>query len=139
MWFNPFLAQVDVMCGTETGFGASCQVVAGVTNRETTALDANGQAFGPPQDSYWPRSMLAMLVTAAVLIILSVQLVSPTRRWRLRRSKRGVAAAEAAGPSWGDPAVAPAQAGPAPDPTDPPATSDPADPPQPPQPTGATS
>ena len=33
MWFNPFVAQVDVMCGTETGFGGSCQVIAGVTNQ----------------------------------------------------------------------------------------------------------
>ena len=38
MWFNPFLAQVDVMCGTETGFGASCQVVAGVTNQQANAV-----------------------------------------------------------------------------------------------------
>jgi ABC-type transport system involved in multi-copper enzyme maturation permease subunit len=105
MWFNPFLAQVDVMCGTETGFGASCQVVAGITNREVNQFDANGQAFGPPRDSYWPRSLAAMLITATILIILSVQLVSPTRRWRLRRSRRG-AAAVAAGPAWGEPAAA---------------------------------
>jgi ABC-type transport system involved in multi-copper enzyme maturation permease subunit len=99
MWFNPFLAQVDVMCGTETGFGASCQVVAGITNRQVDQFDANGQAFGPPRDSYWPRSMLAMVITAAILIILSVQLVSPTRRWRLRRSRRAAPTA-AAGPEW---------------------------------------
>ena len=32
MWFNPFVAQVDVMCGTESGIGGSCQVIAAVTN-----------------------------------------------------------------------------------------------------------
>ncbi len=106
MWFNPFLAQVDVMCGTETGFGASCQVVAGVTNREVDAFDASGQAFGPPRDSYWPRSLLAMIVTAAILIVLSVQLVSPTRRWRLRRPRRAAVPEPAAGPAWADAAAA---------------------------------
>ena len=101
MWFNPFVAQVDVMCGTETGFGSSCQVIAGVTNRQVNAFDPNGEAFGPPRDSYWPRSLVAMIGVAAVLIVLSVQLVSPTRRWRIRRSRPR--AAVAAGPAWGDP------------------------------------
>jgi hypothetical protein len=98
MWFNPFLAQVDVMCGTETGFGTSCQVVAGVTNHEQSALDANTQAFGPPRDSYWPRSLLAMVAAAVVLIVLSVQLVSPTRRWRLRRPRPSGGAAAVRSP-----------------------------------------
>ena len=90
MWFNPFVAQVDVMCGTETGFGTSCQVVGGVTNAQGAAFPNNGEAFGPPRDSYWPRSLLAMLAVSVVLIILSVQLVSPTRRWRIRRRRKAV-------------------------------------------------
>jgi ABC-type transport system involved in multi-copper enzyme maturation permease subunit len=96
MWFNPFVAQVDVMCGTETGFGSSCQIVAAVTN--SNAFQAAGaNDFGVPRDSYWPRSLAAMLVTALVLIALSVQLVSPTRRWRLRvpRWRRRPAGSEA--------------------------------------------
>ena len=44
--------------------------------------------FGVTRDTYWPRSLAAMLITALVLIVLSVQLVSPTRRWRLRRPRR---------------------------------------------------
>jgi len=40
MWFNPFVAQVDVMCGTETGFGSSCSVIAGVTNDLTSKVKA---------------------------------------------------------------------------------------------------
>jgi hypothetical protein len=58
-----------------------------------------------------------MLITAAILIILSVQLVSPTRRWRLRRTRRAGAAAATAtatGPEWAEAAEAvptqPAQA-----------------------------
>jgi ABC-type transport system involved in multi-copper enzyme maturation permease subunit len=87
MWFNPFVAQVDVMCGTETGFGGSCSVIAGITGNNPNAfLNGAGVAndFGVPHDTYWPRSLAVMLVTALVLIVLSVQLVSPTRRWRLR-------------------------------------------------------
>ena len=99
MWFNPFVAQVDVMCGTETGFGASCQVIAGVTNRNGNAFDANGQPFGQPRDSYWPRSLAAMIIVALVLIVLSVQLVSPTRRWRLIPARRTTSSGK--GVMWG--------------------------------------
>ena len=97
MWFNPFVAQVDVLCGTETGFGASCQIVAAVTDQEAMFNgDFNGE-FGVERDTYWPRSVAAMLVTALVLLVLSVQLVSPTRRWRIRlpRPRRRPAGSEA--------------------------------------------
>jgi ABC-type transport system involved in multi-copper enzyme maturation permease subunit len=96
MWFNPFVAQVDVMCGTETGFGSSCQIVAGVTNDNGFAGGINND-FGVPKDTYWPVSIAAMLATAVLLIVLSVQLVSPTRRWRFRlpRPRRRPAGSEA--------------------------------------------
>ncbi len=83
MWFNPFVAQVDVMCGTETGFGSSCQIIAGITN-ENGFLGGVNNDFGVPKDTYWPVSIAAMLVTALLFIVLSAQLVSPTRRWRIR-------------------------------------------------------
>jgi ABC-type transport system involved in multi-copper enzyme maturation permease subunit len=97
-WWNPFVAQVDVMCGTETGFGASCQIIAGVTGNDQGAFnDVNGNGnFGPKRDSYWPRSLAAMAITALILILASVQLVSPTRRWRIRRGRRRTAPAEGA-------------------------------------------
>ena len=96
MWFNPFVAQVDVMCGTETGFGSSCQIIAGVTN-DNGFVNGVANDFAVPKDTYWPVSIAAMLVTALVLIVLSVQLVSPTRRWRIRlpRPRRRPAGSEA--------------------------------------------
>jgi hypothetical protein len=39
------------------------------------------------RDSYWPRSAAALLVTALLLVLLAVQLVSPTRRWRIFRRR----------------------------------------------------
>ena len=91
MWFNPFVAQIDVICGTETGFGGTCSIISGVTRQDVVG----DQQFGVPRDSYWPRSLAAMGAVSVLLIILSVQLVSPTRRWRFhlprprRRQARG--------------------------------------------------
>jgi hypothetical protein len=91
LWFNPFIAQLDVVCGTETAFGSSCQIIGGVTNQQPVFGDVPGgfeQQFGVRRDSYWPRSLLAMSIAALILIVVSVQLVSPTRRWQLRRRRR---------------------------------------------------
>jgi hypothetical protein len=52
------------------------------------------QPFGIKRDAFWPRSVAAWLVLSVVLIVASVQLVSPTRRrlpWRTRRTRRGTA------------------------------------------------
>ena len=67
----------------------SCQIIAGVTNQQAAFVDnGTGGVNGVGRDSYWPRSLAAMVITALVLIVLSVQLVSPTRRWRLRGRRR---------------------------------------------------
>ena len=42
------------------------------------------QQFGVSRNAFWPRSVAAWLVLSAILIAISVQLVSPTRRWRMR-------------------------------------------------------
>ncbi len=39
------------------------------------------------RDTFWPRAAAAWLVMSAVLVLLSVQLVSPTRRWRIFRRR----------------------------------------------------
>ncbi len=90
LYLNPFVSQLDVICGTETDFGWSCQIVGGVTSRDIGAVPFDGGigAFGPPRDSFWPRSMAAAAIVTLLLIVLTVQLVSPTRRWRLRRPRR---------------------------------------------------
>ena len=49
MWFNPFVAQVDVICGTETGFGGSCSVIAAVTNNQDGAFNPDGEASDRPR------------------------------------------------------------------------------------------
>lgn len=113
MWFNPFVAQVDVVCGTDVN-GGTCQVISGITGaQQDFAVQGGGgpippgagvaqpgfapqpgvvfgQPFGFPHDTFWPRSLAAMVVASIILVVLSVQLVSPTRRWRLRlpRSRR---------------------------------------------------
>jgi ABC-type transport system involved in multi-copper enzyme maturation permease subunit len=91
LYFNPFVAQVDVICGTETGFGGTCQVIAAVTDFDSVANGGIGdQAFAVDRDTFWPRAAAAMIAAAVILVVLSVQLVSPTRRWRLRRGRRQV-------------------------------------------------
>jgi hypothetical protein len=99
MWFNPFVAQLDVVCGTDTAYGASCSIVNAVTNQAGAGDQIGGvdQGFGIPRDSYWPRSLFAMAAVSVLLIILSVQLVSPTRRWHLHvpRPRRRPAGSDA--------------------------------------------
>ena len=117
VWLNPYFAQADVMCGVEDGFGDWCSRVAFVTDRPVfgqstdvlpgrpVAAPAVGgvpgigsepsiapepplvEAFGVVRDTFWPRSVAAWLVVAAALAIASVQLVTPTRRWRPRLSR----------------------------------------------------
>jgi len=92
MYFNPFVAEIDVVCGTETGYGGSCSIIGVITNRNLNAPDVVSgpggvvDQFGVTRDTYWPRSLLAMAVVSVILVVLSVQLVSPTRRWRRPRA-----------------------------------------------------
>jgi ABC-type transport system involved in multi-copper enzyme maturation permease subunit len=92
LYLNPFVAQADVICNTETGFGFFCSAIGTVTDRQLVGFAQPGEGdggiapdqFGVVRDSFWPRSLAAWLVLTVVLIVLSVQLVTPTRRWRLR-------------------------------------------------------
>jgi len=102
VWLNPYFAQADVMCGVEDGFGEWCGRVAFVTERPIfgglrptlpvdpgTGFGPGGvvndvQPFGVVRDSFWPKSAIAWLAMAFVLVVASVQLVTPTRRWRPR-------------------------------------------------------
>ncbi len=109
-WLNPYFAQADVMCGVEDGFGDWCGRVAFVSQRpvfggiapfptvepggqpaiepgfpDVGVVGGEVQPFGVVRDSFWPKSAIAWLGLAAVLIVASVQLVTPTRRWRPSR------------------------------------------------------
>ena len=117
LWYNPFAAQYDVICGASDGYGGWCSRLADLTNGAISigigggatggavtapgvgvdtsggaAVDIGGkvvadvapvQPFGIRRDTFWPRSVAAWLALSAVLVLASVQLVSPTRRWRI--------------------------------------------------------
>jgi ABC-type transport system involved in multi-copper enzyme maturation permease subunit len=130
LWYNPFAAQYDVICGASDGYGGWCSRLAEVTNGAISIGIGGGatggstivpadvgkidptvrlglpvdkaivndvapvQPFGIRRDTFWPRSVAAWMILSVVLILASVQLVSPTRRWRpgfLRRPPRGAA------------------------------------------------
>ena len=132
-YLNPFIAQADVMCGTEASFGGGwCSAVntlvptndgivfvqdpgfgpapapgfaepgvivddkggvivedvnVGGGGRDGIAVEPN-QPFGVQRDALWPKSVVTWLILSVVFIALSVQAVSPTRRWRPRRPSR---------------------------------------------------
>jgi ABC-type transport system involved in multi-copper enzyme maturation permease subunit len=128
-FLNPFLAQVDVLCGTETSFGGWCSLEAQLLQNQNEQffnggmpvpapmplveplrreigvvavpdvgfapgdIDVAPAPFGVNRDAFWPKSVVAWLVLSALLLLLTVQFVSPTRRWTLRRGRRGSVAA----------------------------------------------
>jgi ABC-type transport system involved in multi-copper enzyme maturation permease subunit len=134
-YVNPFIAEADVMCGTEATFGGAwCSSVqalvptgdgnifgggpvpieqavpvagpAGIVNEKGVVVAVGdgvigrvgvggvdvapgpAQAFGAQRDALWPKSVVTWLILSVVFLGLSVQFVSPTRRWRLRRGPR---------------------------------------------------
>jgi hypothetical protein len=125
-WVNPFIAQADVLCETESNFGGTwCSGVQGLlpSDQGVVFIDgrgvpepmpvpgvemdgkggawvrdevgilpasqvAPGEPFGVQRDAVWPKSIATWLVLSAIFLLLSVQAVSPTRRWRLRRGPR---------------------------------------------------
>jgi ABC-type transport system involved in multi-copper enzyme maturation permease subunit len=125
LWFNPFAAQYDVICGASDGYEGWCSRLSSATNGAiSVGIGGSGvtssvindvgsqpvpafgggfvkpgidvapaptiQAFGIKRDAFWPRSMAAWLILSAILIFISVQLVSPTRRQLPARVRRRV-------------------------------------------------
>ncbi len=139
-YVNPFIAQADVMCGTEASFGGTwCSGVNALvptndgiifTDGRTdqipmpapvpaiepgVIIDGKGvivggdvggdagpdvnvapqQVLQPERDALWPKSVVTWLILSVIFLALSVQFVSPARRWRFRRRARpAVRAAE---------------------------------------------
>lgn len=52
-------------------------------------------AFGGAADSIWQKTVVSWLVLSVVFLVLAVQFVSPTRRWRLRRRRSRTPSPEA--------------------------------------------
>jgi ABC-type transport system involved in multi-copper enzyme maturation permease subunit len=73
---NPGIANGTVESGVVNGGGVFGKVAPGATDP---------QPFGVWRDTFWPRSLQAWGVMSIVFIFASVQLVSPTRRWRFLR------------------------------------------------------
>jgi ABC-type transport system involved in multi-copper enzyme maturation permease subunit len=147
LWFNPFAAQYDVICGASDGYGGWCTRLntithgaitvgsggsiiqnpgtgfgtgLGIAPGDGTAIDkatlekmmaaqaqepraritigvggdvglagTDPQPFGVRRDTFWPRSLQAWGVMSVIFILASIQLVSPTRRWRFLRRPYG--------------------------------------------------
>ena len=125
-YLNPFLAEVDVLCGTETSMGGWCSLESSLLPSQNGVVFINGGAsdggpviapaplpivngkggvliqggqgiandvavapFGLTRDGLWPWSVAAWLILSVIFLVLSVQFVSPIRRWGIRgRRKR---------------------------------------------------
>jgi ABC-2 type transport system permease protein len=67
-----------VVQGKVQGLGVIGSDLGGGNGEVNTTADA-ASAF---RDRFWPKTVISFLVLAAALTTLSIQLVSPTRRWR---------------------------------------------------------
>ena len=123
-YLNPFIAQLDVLCGADSSFGGWCAIESSLLPSGNAAVLSQDQGgnFAPPapavapgkggvvilpeqppianggpiadvppfgvaRDAFWPKSVAAWLIVSVVLLALSVQFVSPTRRWHIRRRR----------------------------------------------------
>lgn len=77
---NPFVADMDVLCSAiPESYGFTCSYIAAVTDRER---DIANLAADPPRDTFWPRSVVALLALGTLLTLLTTQLIAPSRRIR---------------------------------------------------------
>ena len=83
LWLNPLMTDIDVMCAVMPGEGGFC----GATS-EVMGLPQGGME--QPRDAFWPRSVLAFVVLGGVLVVISTQLISPSRGIRSRRRSPAV-------------------------------------------------
>ena len=75
-----------VFVGGGTGGGTGGGIV--VAPDQPVQQGADIQPFGPTTDTIWPKTVVAWLLLSVVFLLASVQFVSPTRRWHLRRGPR---------------------------------------------------
>jgi hypothetical protein len=83
----PVPGVVDKGGVAEPGFAVDAAVKQEV--RAAGALVVAETTSASTRDAFWPQAALAWLVASLVLVLAAVQLVSPTRRWRIfRRGSR---------------------------------------------------
>lgn len=76
--------KIDPGFGANVGGAAGCPANARCAAVIEDVAVTDGQIFGIQRDTFWPKSVAAWLVIAVIFTLLSVQLVTPTRRWRPR-------------------------------------------------------
>jgi ABC-type transport system involved in multi-copper enzyme maturation permease subunit len=69
--------------------------IDGVAPNDVLPPPGDVVAFGSTSESIWEKTVVAWSILALVFLLLSVQFVSPTRRWRLRRGPSPVPSPEA--------------------------------------------
>ena len=69
--------------------GGAVGGVVVIPGKGPVAVD-DAVAFGAAADTIWTKTVVGWLILSAVFLVLSVQFVSPTRRWRFRRGPRPV-------------------------------------------------
>lgn len=62
--------------------------VGGVLIAPERAIPADIVPFGAATESVWERTVIAWLILSLVFLLISVQFVTPTRRWHLRPGPR---------------------------------------------------
>jgi ABC-type transport system involved in multi-copper enzyme maturation permease subunit len=83
---DPVKVVTDLGGVVEPGVGVSGGWGPGVGDAVVAAEDPF--ASWSTRDSFWPKAAAAWLVTSALLVLAAVQLVTPTRRWRLPGRRR---------------------------------------------------
>jgi hypothetical protein len=87
---NPFGGQTAPSIGDfdTGGRGGPFPVLGGLGVNDSDQGGASGDAWADAdqsnafRDRFWPKTVISFLVLAAVLTTLSIQFVTPTRRWR---------------------------------------------------------
>jgi hypothetical protein len=88
----PGIEKVQPVVNLGSGVAPPAGGVVGVAGGVVVVGDATVAAQDPfaassTRDGFWPRSALAWVIMSVVLVLASVQLVSPTRRWRVFRRR----------------------------------------------------
>lgn len=85
LWLNPIVADVDLVCTALPDPGRGfCEYIDGITGGQ--ASDPFEPGWILPHDAFWPKAATAWLITGTVMVLLTTQLVAPTRRIRARRA-----------------------------------------------------